>query len=185
MTKEDRLLPLKSLRNTRELGGYETQEGSFTKTHCYIRGATPAFLNEEDASYLYDYGVRVIVDLRGANEIQKAPNPLKGYKDIEYYHIDLFGDPKASLFPSDMSFKDMGELYCLMLDYLKPNFKKIFDLFLNHMGETILFHCSAGKEHAARDSCRSGTDQSGKRIREPIRDPAGAEGGRDREGFGD
>ena len=77
MTKEDRLLPLNSLRNTRELGGYETQEGSYTKTHCYIRGATPAFLNEEDAQYLYDYGNRVINDLRGQNEIEKATNPLK------------------------------------------------------------------------------------------------------------
>lgn len=146
MTKEDRLLPLQSLKNTRELGGYETQEGSYTKTHCFIRAATPAFLNEEDANYLYDYGVRVIVDLRGENEIQKAPNPLKDFKDIEYYHIDLFGDPKASLFPKNMSFKDMGDLYCLMLDYLKPNFKKVFDIFLNNMDTTILFHCSAGKD---------------------------------------
>ena len=65
MTKEDRLLPLQTLKNTRELGGYETQEGSYTKTHCFIRAATPAFLNEEDAAYLYEYGVRVICDLRG------------------------------------------------------------------------------------------------------------------------
>lgn len=146
MTKEDRLLPLNSLRNTRELGGYETQEGSYTKTHCYIRGATPAFLNEEDAKYLYDYGVRVIIDLRGQNEIEKAPNPLKDYKDIQYYHVDVFGDRNASLVPSNASFKDMGELYCIMLDYLKPNIKKVFDLFLENLDSTILFHCSAGKD---------------------------------------
>jgi protein-tyrosine phosphatase len=75
MTKEDRLLPLKSLRNTRELGGYETQEGSFTKTHCYIRGATPAFLNEEDASYLYDYGrdtPTIILDPSKSMKIEKV-----------------------------------------------------------------------------------------------------------------
>ncbi len=146
MTKEDRLLPLKTFRNTRELGGYETQEGSYTKTHRYIRAATPAFLDEEDAKYLVDYGVSVIVDLRGDNEIEKAPSPLKSHPDMTYYHIDLFGDPKASLFPKNMSFKDMGDLYCLMLDYLKPNMKKVFDIFLNHLGETVLFHCSAGKD---------------------------------------
>lgn len=146
MTKEDRLLPLASFRNTRELGGYETQEGSYTKTHCYIRAATPAFLEEKDATYLYDYGVRVIIDLRGANEIEKAPNPLKGYKEMEYYHVDVFGDKNASLVPSDVSFKDMGDLYCLMLDYLKPNIKQVFDVFLKHLDTTILFHCSAGKD---------------------------------------
>lgn len=146
MTKEDRLLPLTSFRNTRELGGYETQEGSYTKTHCFIRAATPAFLVEQDANFLYDYGVRVIIDLRGYNEIEKAPNPLKGYKDMTYYHVDVFGDPKASLVPSDVSFKDMGDLYCLMLDYLKPHIKQVFDIFLQHMDTTVLFHCSAGKD---------------------------------------
>ena len=69
LTREERLLPLNSIFNTRDLGGYETQEGSFTKTHKYIRAATPAHLSEEDKAYLYNYGVRVIIDLRGENEI--------------------------------------------------------------------------------------------------------------------
>lgn len=147
LTKEDRLLPLTSIRNTRELGGYETQEGSYTKTHKYIRAATPAHLSEEDKDFLYNYGVRVIIDLRGENEIQKAPNQMKDYKDIQYFHVDVFGDANASLVPQDgFPFKDMGELYCMMLDNLKPNIKKVFDLFLEYQDQTILFHCSAGKD---------------------------------------
>lgn len=147
LTREERLLPLESIFNTRELGGYETQEGSFTRTHCYIRAATPAHLTKKDKDYLYDYGVRVIIDLRGENEIIQAPNQMKDYKDIQYYHVDLFGDRNAAVVPQNgMVFKDMGDLYCLMLDQLQPNIKAVFDLFLQHQHETILFHCSAGKD---------------------------------------
>lgn len=147
LTREERLLPLQSIFNTRDLGGYETQEGSYTKTHKYIRAATPAHLIEEDKEYLYNYGVRVIIDLRGENEIKQAPNQMKDYKDIQYYHVDLFGDKNAAVIPhNQMNFKDMGDLYCLMLDYLQPNFKTVFDLFLKHIDQTILFHCSAGKD---------------------------------------
>jgi len=147
LTREDRLLPLNSIYNTRDLGGYETQEGSYTKTHKYIRAATPAHLSEEDKAYLYDYGVRIIVDLRGKNEIIQAPNQMRDYKDIQYYHIDLFGDENAAVVPQNgMQFKDMGDLYCLMLDHLQSNIKAVFDLFLKHLDKTILFHCSAGKD---------------------------------------
>lgn len=147
LTREDRLLPLESIRNTRDLGGYETQEGSYTKTHRYIRAATPAHLTEKDKAYLYDYGVRVIIDLRGENEIIQAPNQMQHYRDVQYYHVDLFGDKNATLVPQNApTFKDMGDLYCIMLDHLQPNMKKVFDLFLKHINETILFHCSAGKD---------------------------------------
>ena len=147
LTREERLLPLNSIFNTRDLGGYETQEGSFTKTHKYIRAATPAHLSEEDKAYLYNYGVRVIIDLRGENEILQAPNQMKDYKDVQYYHVDVFGDKNAAVVPqNDIEFKDMGDLYCIMLDQLQPNLKKVFDLFLKHIDQTILFHCSAGKD---------------------------------------
>lgn len=146
LTREERLLPLESIYNTRDLGGYETQEGSFTKTHKYIRAATPAHLSEKDKDYLYHYGVRVIIDLRGENEIQAAPNQMRHYRDVQYYHVDLFNDPSASLVSQSLVFRDMGDLYCEMLDHRQDNIKKVFTLFLSHLSDTILFHCSAGKD---------------------------------------
>lgn len=147
LTREERLLHVESIKNTRDLGGYETQEGSFTHTHRYVRAATPAHLTEKDKAYLYDYGVRCIVDLRGQNEIEKAPNQMKGYKDVAYYHVDIFGDPNASLVPKDgRPFKDMGDLYCIMLDQFQNSIRKVFEIFLDHLGTCVLFHCSAGKD---------------------------------------
>ncbi|HIU13193.1 MAG TPA: tyrosine-protein phosphatase [Candidatus Fimiplasma intestinipullorum] len=147
LTREERLLNVESIKNTRDLGGYETQEGSFTHTHRYVRAATPAHLTERDKAYLYDYGVRCIVDLRSQYEIEKAPNQMRGYKDIEYFHVDIFGDPNATLVPqSGVSFKDMGDLYCLMLDHFQNSFRKVFQIFLEHLDICVLFHCSAGKD---------------------------------------
>lgn len=147
LTREERLLDVDSIKNTRDLGGYETQEGSFTHTHRYVRAATPAHLSEEDKVYLYDYGVRCIIDLRGQNEIEKAPNQMKGYRDVAYYHVDIFGDPNASLVPQDgRAFKDMGDLYCIMLDQFQNSIRKVFEIFLDHLDTCVLFHCSAGKD---------------------------------------
>lgn len=146
LTREERLLPLESIRNTRDLGGYETQEGSYTKTHKYIRAATPAHLTKKDMDYLVDYGVSVVIDLRGQNEVLQAPNQMKDDPRIRYYHVDVFNRENADIAPKDVPFKNMGDLYCMMLDDLQASFKKVFTIFLENMDKTILFHCSAGKD---------------------------------------
>lgn len=64
MTSEERLIALDKMTNTRDLGGYETQEGYYTKSHHYIRASSPANATDEDLEKLYDYGVRVTIDLR-------------------------------------------------------------------------------------------------------------------------
>ena len=35
MTSEERLIALDKMTNTRDLGGYETQEGNYTKSNHY------------------------------------------------------------------------------------------------------------------------------------------------------
>ena len=61
MTSEERLIALDKMTNTRDLGGYETQEGYYTKSHHYIRASSPANATEGDLEKLYDYGVRVTI----------------------------------------------------------------------------------------------------------------------------
>lgn len=69
MTSEERLIALDKMTNTRDLGGYETQEGYYTKSHHYIRASSPANATEGDLKKLYDYGVRVTMKVeKYANE---------------------------------------------------------------------------------------------------------------------
>lgn len=146
MSREERLLPVTSVRNTRDLGGYETQSGAYTKSHKYVRCAGMDNLTEVDRQYLIDYGMRAVIDLRSAAERQKEPNVLLDDDIIKYYSIDLFGGGDAVLVPQNMDFKDMGDLYCILLDQAQPAIKEVFKTFLQYPYDGVIFHCSAGKD---------------------------------------
>ena len=64
MTREERLLPLEKMVNTRDLGGYETQAGTYSRAHKYLRASSPSNATQKDIQDLKDYGVRVVIDLR-------------------------------------------------------------------------------------------------------------------------
>lgn len=146
MSREERLLPITSVRNARDLGGYETQGGAYTKSHKYVRCAGMDSLTEVDRQYLIDYGMRAVIDLRSTAERQKEPNVLEEDDVINYYSIDLFGGGDAVLVPQNMDFKDMGDLYCILLDQAQPMIKEVFKTFLKYPYDGVIFHCSAGKD---------------------------------------
>ncbi len=146
LTREERLLPLTSVYNIRDLGGYETQTGAYSKSHKYIRSGKMNRLMEVDRQYLKDYGIKVIIDLRSGYERKKEPDVLENDEDFDYYFVDLFNQEGASLVPRNLDIKDMGDLYCMMLDQCEQGIKKVFEIFLDHPYEGILFHCSAGKD---------------------------------------
>ncbi len=146
MTREERMIHLQNLTNVRDLGGYETQEGAYTKSHKYIRAASLCNASKADMRTLFDYGLKVVIDLRSQYECAKYPDHMEDYSNIEFHHIDLFNDPKANLHPTSYDFRDMGDLYCIILDQCHYSLKQVFDVFLKHPYDCVLFHCSAGKD---------------------------------------
>ena len=102
MTSEERLIALDKMTNTRDLGGYETQEGYYTKSHHYIRASSPANVTEGDLEKLYDYGVRVTIDLRSDFEKEAQPSPFKDYRDVENIEINLMDDAVVKVVPSEV-----------------------------------------------------------------------------------
>ena len=85
MTREERLLPLEGMVNTRDLGGYETQSGAYSRSHKYIRASSPTHATKKDIQYLKDYGIKVVIDLRSDFEQEKQPNPFEDDPDIDFY----------------------------------------------------------------------------------------------------
>ena len=43
------------MTNVRDLGGYETQTGFYTKSHKFIRSTNPSKLSDDEKEYLYYY----------------------------------------------------------------------------------------------------------------------------------
>lgn len=147
MTREERLIPLEKMVNTRDLGGYETQAGSYSKSHKYIRASSPANATLNDLKTLKDYGVKVVIDLRSDFEKTHQENPFQKDSDIDFYEVNLFDSTTAAIVPEEVKqYKDLGGVYIYMLEGMKNKFKDIFDIFLKHPDDCILFHCSAGKD---------------------------------------
>lgn len=147
LTNEERLIKIPNLKNCRDLGGYETQSGYYTKAHKYLRSSNVATLTSKDLDALLDYGVDVVVDLRGSFEQSKQPNQLIDFEQISYYHVDMLD--LGRLEDVDDSTKNYDELtgyYRFVVEAAKGQIKKVFEIFLKHQDDTILFHCSQGKD---------------------------------------
>lgn len=154
MTRQERMIPLDKMVNTRDLGGYETQGGTFSRAHKYIRASSPANASKEDIQKLKDYGVKAVIDLRSDFEKENQKNPFMYEKDIDYYEVNLFNSQNASVVPDEIKvYHDLGGLYIYMLEACKKQFKEIFDIFLKYPYEGVLFHCSAGKDRTGVTAC--------------------------------
>jgi protein-tyrosine phosphatase len=147
MTREERLLSMQKMVNTRDLGGYETQSGTYSKSHKYIRASSPSQATSQDIKTLKDYGVKVVIDLRSDFEKENQVNPFKDDKDVDYYEVNVFDSTQAAIVPEEVKeYKDLGGVYIYMLEAVQNKFKDVFDIFLKYPYDCILFHCSAGKD---------------------------------------
>lgn len=147
MTREERMISLDKMVNTRDLGGYETQSGTYSRAHKYIRASSPANATKEDIQKLKDYGVKAVIDLRSDFEKENQKNPFSEEEDVDYYEVNLFHSASASVVPDEIKiYHDLGGVYIYMLEACKKQFKEIFDIFLKYPYEGVLFHCSAGKD---------------------------------------
>lgn len=147
MTREERLLSLEKMVNTRDLGGYETQSGSYSKSHKYVRASTPTHASKKDIEDLKAYGIKAVIDLRSDFERQQQPNPFENDADIDFYTVNLFDSSTAAVIPDEVKqYKDLGGVYIYMLEGMKDKFKELFDIFLKYPYDCLMFHCSAGKD---------------------------------------
>lgn len=147
MTREERMISLEKMVNTRDLGGYETQSGTYSKAHKYIRASSPANATKEDIETLKEYGVKAVIDLRSDFEKEHQKNPFSNDPDIDFYEVNLFDSTSASIVPEEVKqYKDLGGVYIYMLEGMKKKFKDIFEIFLKYPYEGVMFHCSAGKD---------------------------------------
>ncbi|WP_272031742.1 tyrosine-protein phosphatase [Oceanobacillus kimchii] len=138
-------LPLDSLDNCRELGGYSTRFGQQTKWHSFLRSSDMSKLTQEDNDFLKQYGLKTVIDLRGADEIEKHKNPLAEVDFCNYHNI-----PFITKEVSDITFSTykvtMGDFYIDLLEQKSDSVKKIFDVIAGAEEGCILFHCAAGKD---------------------------------------
>jgi protein-tyrosine phosphatase len=138
---EDPWLPLPSLPNARDAGGYMTESGNQIKEGVLLRSNQTALLTAEECEYLKTtVGLEAIIDLRF--EIQRLESPeapcLQEFTD--YFPAGVW---KSEDFAQGLT---MEELYVFAVNEYAESYKTVFEVIANPANLPVLIHCVAGKD---------------------------------------
>ena len=154
----DRVLPLERGRNFRDLGGYRTESGQYTRWGVLYRSGTMAHLTDNDIEYLRNLDIAVVCDFRNNEEREGDPTPWSSLgDDVNYlrwnYSFDSeknWGDTRQWMnLDSEMNkdqavrfmLESYGEAPFRFSDYYKGMFENLLE---GNM--PFIFHCTAGKD---------------------------------------
>lgn len=84
-----RLLRIPGTRNLRDVGGYPAGPGRRTRWRTLLRTDALDLLPASSRDALAAFGLRAVVDLRWADEIERWPSAFEGDARVAYHHIPL------------------------------------------------------------------------------------------------
>lgn len=135
-------LPLEGTVNTRELGGFPLIGGGQTRYHRFLRSDALVDTTPGDIEFLRNYGVRAVLDMRGAAEAADRPNAFLGSDvataRIAPYDVNLASTHLQGTIPAtdiyDIFFEN-GEAW-----------REIFEFIAGAPEGCVLFNCAVGKD---------------------------------------
>ena len=107
-------------------------------------------LNPKEKALLRDNNIKVIIDLRGKDEVEHLKDT--NIKAIKFINLPLLpekkeDEPSPIVTIKHMTLPDMAYAYRqLVRRDIKDSWSKIFNILLENKSGAILFHCSAGKD---------------------------------------
>lgn len=146
-----RVLKLEGGCNLRDLGGYRSVDGRAVKPGQLYRSGVMAYFSEADKRQLSELGIRVICDLRRADERSEEPTQwpdasVKIFTADESADIESQGELAwQDIASSEQVRQVMIDLYRNMPAWLEHRLRGVFD-YLGRGHVPLLFHCSAGKD---------------------------------------
>jgi protein-tyrosine phosphatase len=143
-----RILAWEACHNARDTGGYPTHSGLQTRWQTLVRADNLHKLTPDGQAALRDYGVRTVIDLRLAHEVEKYPNPFAAQQDLPgapvYLNLPLH-DPAANA-AMDVAPSMMHE-YIIILEQSKPHISSVIRAVASAMAEgAVVVHCHGGKD---------------------------------------
>lgn len=154
--QNNRLLPITSAYNFRDLGGYVTESGKHVKWNVFLRSGDFPCLSAVDTDYLTNIPIRSIVDFRAIDEIERNRDSFIPGANTHFLTVN-----SGNLVPQFMElmndketdraivYKKAVGLMVMMYDDIIRNcqsvYRSFFDLIQNKE-VPILFHCTAGKD---------------------------------------
>lgn len=137
-----RRIPLESVYNCRDLGGYPVKEGA-TKFGRFLRCGIPQGPVPTDCEKLTEYGVRTVIDLRGNSETEHFPSAFVNNSKVSYHHFSLMEINPAEELDNP---KTLDETYIQIIEKQKNNIAAVLRVIANAPDGIVLYHCSLGKD---------------------------------------
>ena len=86
-----RRIPLSTTVNTRDLGGYPTEDGRSTAIYAFLRSDLPTSLTKQDITLLKHCGVTTVIDLRNDAEVRRQRCAFERLDEFTYRHLEIRG----------------------------------------------------------------------------------------------
>lgn len=133
--------------NFRDLGGLATAEGRVVRRRQLFRSDALHRLTREDVDVLAALGVRTLLDLRSAREIEASGvGPLREH-GVRHRHVPLIPDATGTAEGYDD--RPMEELYERFLDDGPAAIRDVFAELAEDATLPAIVHCAAGKDRTS------------------------------------
>lgn len=143
-----RAVPVKGATNFRQLGGYETKQGTHVKWNKLFRSGEISRLTDQDMNVLAGKHINYVVDFRGNEEVAKAKDRLP--KGAVYLQLPAGSENINSWMtqlPKMNSADSLMASFYSQTAHLKAKYQPFFkELLLMPDTSALLFHCTAGKD---------------------------------------
>lgn len=162
-------IPLRNLRNTRDLGGYLSTDGRQIRPRRLIRSGALFGAAAEDLELLQaGYGLKTVVDFRTSSEKNSKPDPE--LPEVVYVEnpilegeaLGITREGEERLDGNELVKKVvsavhtsgttpvayMNNLYKKLITnpFSRTQYRKFFDILLKQEEGAVLWHCTAGKD---------------------------------------
>ncbi len=134
--------------NFRDLGGHATPDGPVRHGRVF-RSDSLAHVNASDVEHLIEQrGVRTVVDLRGATEVDAYPNHPMRDAGATIHHVPLIDPAKREQSGFEWETMTLVDLYRFILMSAGPQFVEVMQVIAEPANHPVVFHCAAGKDRA-------------------------------------
>jgi protein-tyrosine phosphatase len=143
-----RLVALEAVHNFRDLGGYATADGRSTRWRTLFRADGLHRLTPADVAALEPLGLRTVIDLRSAPELDERGRFPVDLHPVAFHHLPIVDVTWANV---ERPENERGEDFLIwayqeMLAIGAPRFADAFAALAEPGALPAVFHCAAGKD---------------------------------------
>ena len=131
---------LETTLNTRDLGGYRTVSGLVTRCGQILRSDRQGYPSERDIRFLLELGVTTLIDLRTADDAQRAPSGFAGHPAFTLVYCPI---AEGSSVPASPDEVPRSYLRIALAPHMPAVFRTIAA-----SDSGVLFSCAAGKDRS-------------------------------------